>query len=362
MSDRDGSIDPVERGLGDATPVRPPRIDTGDDVSDAVRRELSDAFSSPSDDEAVIAVAGMSSRRTVVVIDADDDLPDAAVLEDDRGRRVVIDERDAAAPRATAPDPRLRARRIAVRRAEGRRRLRVALVIAGLLVIVIAILAVAASPLVAVDTVDVEGAVYADPEVVKSVVDDMLGEPILLVDLAAAERRLEEIPWVSAARVTRDLPGRVLVEILERRPLAHFRGADGRYRVIDVEARVIDVIDGFPIDYVEITGRGPDLEPGDDAGPAYRGAAQLANALPPSLRPRVRSMAVTEAGEITLVVDGAPLGATTPPVEAPPITVVFGRPDDYQDKLVAVVNELGRHQPGEISTIDVSTGSPIVSR
>lgn len=336
----------------------PPVIDPGDDVSDAVRRELSDAFSDPSsDDTAMVAATGVGADRKVIVIDADD-LPDTVLLEDDRGRRVIIDDADAA-PRSTAPspDPRLRARRIAVRRAAGRRRLRVVLVVIALLVVAIAVLAVLASPIFSVDTVDVEGAVYADRDAVAVVVEDLMGQPILLADLDAAEVQLEQIPWVRDARVSRDFPGRVLVEIVERQALAHYRGQDGRFRVIDVEAVVLDVIDGVPIDYVEITGRGPDLAPGADAGAAYRGVAQLANALPPSLRPRVTSMAVTESGEITMLLDGRPSADTV----ATPITVVFGRPDDYQDKLVALVNELGRHAPGEISTVDVSTGSPTVS-
>lgn len=337
----------------------PPTIEPGDDVSDTVRRELTDAFATPAgDDAAVIAAAGVDPGRKVIVIDPDD-LPDPVLLEDDRGRRIVIDDADAV-PRATAPprvDPRLRARRIAVRRAEGRRRLRAVAVVAIVVVLVVTVLAVLASPLFAIDDVRVEGAVYSDGRALAEVVDDLEGQPVLLADLDAAELRLEEIPWVRDARITRDFPDGVLVEILERQALAHVRGEDGRYRVIDVEGVVLDVIDGVPIDYVEITGRGPDLRPGESVGSAVRGAAQLANALPPSLRRRVTSLAVDDNGEISMVLDGRPQ-ADEPLL---PITVVFGRPDDYQDKLVALVNELARHEPGDISSIDVSTGSPIVS-
>jgi cell division protein FtsQ len=337
----------------------PPPIDPGDDVSEAVRRELSDAFDTRhSGDAAVIAAAGAGSERKIIVI-AEDDLPDTVLLDNDRGRRIVIDD-ETVAPRATAPppvDPRLRARRIAVGRAAGRRRLRTVGVAGAVVVAGLAVVAVLASPLFAVDTVEVEGAVYADRNVIDEVVADLTGQPVLLADLGDAERRLENIAWVKEARATRDFPDRVLLEILERRPLAHFRGADGRFRVIDIDAVVLDVIDGMPIDYLEITGSGPDLEPGANAGAAYRGAAQLANALPPSIRPRVTSMAVTGNGEITLVIDGRATGDQVPT----PITVLFGRPDDYQDKLVALVNEVARRAPGEVSVIDVSTGSPIVT-
>lgn len=341
-------------------PPEPPAIEPGDDVSDAVRRELTDVFSSgTADDAAVMAAAGVGDRRKVIVIDADD-LPDAVQLEDDRGRRVVIDDDGAGPARATAPpkvDPRLRARRIAVRRAAGRRRLRVTVIAGAVVVTALILMAVLASPIFAIDTVVVEGAVYTDRDALGDVVEELKGQTTLLADVDAAERQLLEIPWVKDARVTRDFPSRALVEIVERRPLAHFRGEDGRFRVIDVDGVVLAVIDGVPIDYVEITGRGPNLRPGDDAGNAYRGAAQLANALPPMLRPRVTSMAVSETGDITLVLDGGTVDATA----ASPITVEFGQPSDYQDKLVALVNELERHAPGEISSIDVSSGSPTVS-
>jgi cell division protein FtsQ len=324
-------------------------IDPANDVSDAVRRELSSSFSGRrahhADDAAVVASAGVGGGRTVIVID--DDLSEPEV--DERTR--------SGASRRTRVDPRLRERRIAVRRAQGRRRLRVVLAVTAVVATAIAVLAVLASPMFAVDDVGVEGAVYSAGAELDAILAEIEGSPVLLVDVSDAERRLEDLPWVLDARVTRRFPGSVLVEIVERRPMAHFRGNDGRFRVIDVEGAVIAVIDGLPIDYVEITGRGPDLAPGDEAGAAYRGAARLANALPPDLRRRLSSMAVAPSGEISLVLDGR-----GEPAQAPtPVTVIFGRPDDYQDKLVALVNELARHAPGEISTIDVSSGSPTVT-
>ena len=345
--------------------VRPFAAD--DHVPDSVLRELSSAFGdgAPTSDDAVVAAAGQSERARIVI--AADDLPDAVYLDDSQesGRILIEDDSLGDAGRmatatSAAVDPRMRARRIAVRRAEGRKRLRWAVVVASVLVLVIAVLAVLGSSLFAIDVVDVEGAVYTDADLLSSVVDDLQGSPILTADLRGAEERLESDPWVREARISMDFPHRVLVEVAERRPLAAFRGADGLYRVIDLDGRVLSAIEGKPVDYVEITGTGPDLEPGADSGGAYRGAAQLVNALPPAVRPRVSSLGVTESGEITMLLDARPTGGDDP-VEPTPISVVFGRPENYQEKLVALLNELERHEPGEISAVDVSTGSPIVS-
>lgn len=347
--------------LGDA-------IAASDHVPDAVLRELSDAFGEgePGSDVAVAAAGGGAERQRIVI--AADDLPDAVYLDADEsgsGRIVIEDDSIDAGRLATGTsagvDPRMRARRIAVRRAESRKRLRWVAIVAAVVIVVVAALAVLGSGLFAIDTVDVEGAVYTDQRVLDEIVDGLLGEPILTADLAAAEERLTTLPWVRAARVTMDFPDRVLIEIAERRALAFYRGADSLYRVIDIEGQVLDVIEGKPVDYVEITGVGPDLEPGADSGGTYRGAAQLVNALPPSLRPRVQSLGVTDAGEITLLLTGDPTGAVAETDPVPSILVVFGQPDDYQEKLVALVNELERHETGAITSIDISTGSPIVT-
>jgi cell division protein FtsQ len=344
-------------------------IAPSDHVPDAVLRELSDAFGdgASGSDVAVAAAGGGSDRQRIVI--AADDLPDAVYLDSDEsgsGRIVIEDDSIAhdasrlSTGTSAGVDPRMRARRIAVRRAESRKRLRWAAVVGVVLVIVVGSLTVLGSGLFAIDTVDVEGAVYTDQAVIDEVVADLLGEPILTADLTGAEERLVALPWVRAARVTMDFPDRVLIEVAERRALAFYRGADSLYRVIDIEGQVLDVIDGKPVDYVEITGVGPDLGAGSDAGGTFRGAAQLSNALPPTLRPRVQSLGVTDGGEITMLLTGDPNGAVGGPDPMPSITVVFGQPDDYQEKLVALVNELARHETGSITSIDVSTGSPIV--
>jgi cell division septal protein FtsQ len=108
-------------------------------------------------------------------------------------------------------DPRVRARRIAVKRAAGRRRLVWDRCVALVVVLVVGTLAVFSSSLFAVEDVRVQGAAYTelyDGAELQAVIDDLTGEPILLVDTLAAERRLELIPWIERAIVTTDFPTR----------------------------------------------------------------------------------------------------------------------------------------------------------
>jgi len=252
---------------------------------------------------------------------------------------------------APSMDPRVRARRVAVKRAEGRRRLVWVGVAAGAVLALVAVLAVFASPLFAVEEVEVQGRVYTDPAAIQAVVDDIDGEPILLVDTLGAERRLEEIPWVERAIVTTDFPDRVVIDLRERQPLATFQGGDSRYRVIDADGRVIEVLDGRPVDYVLLTGPAPDTAAGAFAGPPFAGAATLVGALPGRIRDVTASVSVDAAtGDLGMALDvGDPAG---------PVAVGLGAPVDLESKLARLLTYLDDGLVGverlDVSTTDVS--------
>ena len=268
-------------------------------------------------------------------------------------KRVVISDDSEVIDRKSSRNPsdngasRFRLRRIAVRREEGRRRLRwftvLGLGVAGIILVLLLL----TSPLLSVRKVEVEGVVYANPELVASIVDSIDGEPILTVDLDAAEDKLLMIPWVRQARVSMHLPSRVTIEVVERAPIAFFRSVDGFNRVIDRDGRVLDVIEGDPVDFTPIIGTGPNLSAGQNTEQPFLGAAELINALPSELRTRLLRVTVSPEGEVSL--------ALTNDVE-----VLFGRPDDFQAKLVGVVNEIKRQGSRRYAIIDVSSGQPSV--
>jgi cell division protein FtsQ len=268
-------------------------------------------------------------------------------------KRVVISDDSEVVDKKSSRNPsdngasRFRLRRIAVRREEGRRRLRWFTVLGLAVASVIIVLLLLTSPLLSVRKVDVEGVVYANPELIASIVDGIDGEPILTVDLDAAENKLLMIPWVRQARVSMHLPSRVTIEVVERSPIAFFRSVDGFNRVIDRDGRVLDVIEGDPVDFTPIIGTGPNLSAGQNTEQPFLGAAELINALPSELRARLLTVTVSPEGEVSL--------ALTNDVE-----VLFGRPDDFQVKLVGVVNEIKRQGSRRYAIIDVSSGQPSV--
>ena len=311
--------------------------------------------------------AAFAERPTISI--GDDELPDAVYLDDELERGVAVGatlfidddgSADAVAPKEASTrgiEPRLRQRRIGVRRAESRRRLRWLILAGAVLLVVVAALAVVGSSLFAVDDVAVTGNVYTDAAELQAVVDDLTGTPVLRVDTLAAEEQLESIPWVEDARVTTKFPNSATIEIRERTPLVAMLGADGQARVLDREGRVLTLVDGQPVALVWISGPGTlDVGLGDTASIGYSAAASLVTKLTPTIRSRVDSMMVTPDGsDLRLILTGVdPNG---------PIEVRFGSAigdSDQIAKLVRLERKLEDIGSEPVSVIDVSTSEVTV--
>ena len=223
------------------------------------------------------------------------------------------------------------------------------LVVGGSLVAgVVLVLIVLASPIVAVRNIDVEGARYANATLIETVSKSLRGKSVLTVDTNAAQKLLETDPWIESVRIKTYLPGRAVIEIQERMPIAWFLGVDNQGRVIDQDGRVLAVVNGRPTEYMLIDGTGPNLIAGAMASESYAAAAQLAMSLPDEIRPVVKNMGVNGPNQVTMtLLTGA--------------VVKFGEPVDLRNKLVNVVVILRRQDINKIAGIDVSSGTPVVS-
>jgi cell division protein FtsQ len=79
---------------------------------------------------------------------------------------------------------------------------------------------VMASERLKVGRVDVRGSHFLSEGEVRELLGPAVGENILLLDIEALKARLRSSPWVADARVGRNLPDTLMVEIRERVPLA----------------------------------------------------------------------------------------------------------------------------------------------
>lgn len=251
-------------------------------------------------------------------------------------------------------DPRISARRQAVRQEEDRRRLRRFLWLAGVVGVAVALAASTRTPLLDVDRVAVEGTerlTSAEVDAVLATAGLDRGDPLLEVDLASAREALEALPSVTDATLERRWPGTIVVQIVERAPVAAVAVAGGT-ALVGADGVVVAVTD--PADVaagagtVAVAGP-PDLAPGDryDAPEVLAVAA----AVPEQLRPFVASVGAGEGeGAVEIHLTGGGV-------------VRLGAADQLATKLVAATTVLTQVDNACLASVDVRVPSaPAVTR
>jgi len=246
----------------------------------------------------------------------------------------------AVAPPRPSLDPRLRARRAAVAREAGRRRLHRLVALGAVLGALLVVAGVSRSPLVAVHHVRIAGAQQTEPAGLSAAIGPVQGRPIYAVDTGAIRRRLEALPWVKTARVERSWPQTITVTVGERTAVAVARAADGSERLVDADARVLATTARPPPDMVEIVGPSPPGDPGTVLGAGARDALAVVDALPLTLAGRITQAEWTGDGQVRLAL--APYGR-----------VLVGTPTQLPQKLLALTTLLGRVKPEEVGEIDL---------
>lgn len=88
-----------------------------------------------------------------------------------------------------------------------------------------------------------DGRVRTSVDELRTVLDELRGLNILLVDIDQARHRIEELPWVKAATVHRRLPDTLHVSLVEREPLALAEAEGGRLVLIDEDGHPVNIAD-----------------------------------------------------------------------------------------------------------------------
>ncbi|CAN5746249.1 MAG: cell division protein FtsQ/DivIB [Ilumatobacteraceae bacterium] len=317
----------VEMYVEEAAPVGP-TVDVIDEPGSSM----------PPGDPLLAASAGADTQAMSAQI-----VTDGRILIDDSTATDSISVEEAVA--ATRIEPRMRERRIAVKRAKGRKRLKWFLIVFFAVALIVAALAVLGSSLFAIEDVEVDGADRTDPAALEAVIDELRGSPVLRVDTDAAEVALEAIPWVQDARVTTKFPHGAHIELRERTGVASFEGPDGSFRTIDPEGRVLEVVGEAPVGHLLVTSEAtPDVPAGQYAPPGFRAAGSLLDALTPEMRAVAASVSVNNDGSDVrlLLTDG--------------VEVRFGAGQELVAKLVRLQTWLNTGRgDGAVTVVDVST-------
>jgi cell division septal protein FtsQ len=254
------------------------------------------------------------------------------------------------ATKTTSPvvvDPRMRSRRIAVRRDQGKRRFKRLTVALGVVAVVVGAAVATQTSLLDVDRVRIDGVGHTTAADVRRVAAISPGEAMVGVDAGGVAARVEDLPWVEEATVARRWPGTVEIHVTEREPLAMIQVAEGRVALVDDDGRVLEVTRQPPAGLPEGTGvSSRRIAEGDELGRATRDALAILRALRERLPGVVAS--VSSDLDAALAAGGE---------------IRFGSTDDLDDKIVTVETVLADVDTDCLELLDVRVpGSPALTR
>ncbi len=197
-------------------------------------------------------------------------------------------------------DPRISARRSAVLKAQGRRRLVVVGVALGVSVLVVGGWFLLHTPLFSARSVSVTGNVHetAAQVVVKA---GLAGRPPLLdVDAGAAAARLEQLPWVRSATVHVSWPDGVHIAVTEETARFTVATTAGTWEMLSNDGRVLGESPTRPPGLLLLTVPQPPGEPGTVLSTKDAPGLRVASSLPASFVGQVTGVTVEPAGWVQL--------------------------------------------------------------
>jgi cell division protein FtsQ len=199
---------------------------------------------------------------------------------------------------------------------------------------------VVSSPLLDVDRVVVKGTLRTTTEQVAQAADVHTGDAMLWFDGGAAAARIDALPWVRRAHVSREWPGTVRITVIERVPTAWVDTGNGA-ALVDARGRVLQRVPEVPADLPQL--EGIDIVPPVGATIRPPVTARVAGRLTGLARSGTRSVSVTPSGVVLALVNGP--------------DIRLGEPTAVAVKLRAAMAVLGALDGAGVAYVDVSVPS-----
>lgn len=251
--------------------------------------------------------------------------------------------------RPAGVDPRIRARRIEVRRQRGRRRLRLLLGLTVVLGLLGLALAAAFSALLDVDAVAVRGAQRTAPDDIVAASGVTTGEPLVTLDADGAATAIEQLPWVASASLSRAIDGTVTIEVVERVPVATLPVPGGGWVAVDTEGRQLSLVDTPGPEELVLVGVEASGVVGEPVGVGAQSVLRLVAALTPAVREAVSAIGLDGDDLVLDLVRGG--------------RVRLGGPAGLDEKLVALETMLSRVDLRCLGELDLAVPSaPALTR
>jgi cell division protein FtsQ len=245
------------------------------------------------------------------------------------------------AARARRRALRAEVRRFTVR--QRRRRIVWIGVAASLVLVTVATVGAAYSPLFAVERVQIIGTQQLAAEDVAGALSGQVGTPLAAIDESAVKAALVQFPLVESYTLEARPPHDLVVRIVERTPIGVVSSAAG-YTLVDAAGVALSTTPDAPAGY-------PLLDvSGGVSGAAFEAAGRTMRSLPADLRAQVTAVAASTPDDVTLT-----LGATN-------ATIVWGSAEDSAMKARVLQSLMGARPPDGVAAYDVSSPSAPVVR
>jgi cell division protein FtsQ len=197
-------------------------------------------------------------------------------------------------------DPRISARRSAVVRQQGRRRLRLLMVLVTATTLLVGLWYVAHSPWLSARAVTVIGATHETAAQVESAAGLAGHPPLMDIDAAGAAAAIERLPWVQSARVQLHWPDGVRIIVTERTPQLVMAAAAGQWAELSADGRVLTLSAARPPGLLLVTGPLSPGAPGSMVGNVDQSGLRVASTLPVSFKSQVTAVHVEPGGWVQL--------------------------------------------------------------
>jgi cell division protein FtsQ len=222
-------------------------------------------------------------------------------------------------------------------RVRRRRRRRVGLLGAALVLGLLVGWLMFGSTVLAVHRIEVRGAHRVPVAAVREAASRELGRSMALISPQQVAVRVVGLPLVAHATVVRRWPSTLVVTVTERQPIAAVPAAGGTVSLVDRDGVVVDTAprapDGLPLLQVDLTRAGV---------PALRAARQVYDDLPPSVRATVHGIRALSPDAVSFVLsDGS--------------TVLWGSAQDDARKAAALA---GVHPKPLAHPVTIDVTSP----
>jgi cell division protein FtsQ len=197
-------------------------------------------------------------------------------------------------------DPRISARRTAVSRQQGRRRLWVLGSLAMAASLAVGGWYLLHSPLLSARSLTVAGATHETVSQVEAMAGLANHPPLVDVNSGEAARRIERLPWVKTASVHVQWPDGVRITVTERVPQSVMSATDGKWAELSADGRVLSISATRPPGLVLVTGPQAPGVAGSTLGPVDQPGVTVASTLPVSFESQVTAVRVEPGGWVQL--------------------------------------------------------------